>query len=162
MTSSTVILNPTVSYSRARRTVRLSSSGALVLLFSYPAVQTRVSRYSYHWNNQIILRPTVFFKSVNGGRIGTPHFMSPEVVMRKPYGKPVDVWSTGNSINKNWINYKNVCIQEFCYISYCLVQCPFLARRSDCTSASVRENCTWTPHAGSTSATMLRTWCGRC
>jgi len=34
-------------------------------------------------------------QSVNGGRIGTPHFMSPEVVMRKPYGKPVDVWSTG-------------------------------------------------------------------
>ena len=32
---------------------------------------------------------------VNGGRIGTPHFMSPEVVLRKPYGKPVDVWSTG-------------------------------------------------------------------
>jgi len=34
-------------------------------------------------------------QSVNGGRIGTPHFMSPEVVQRKPYGKPVDVWSTG-------------------------------------------------------------------
>ena len=34
-------------------------------------------------------------QSVNGGRIGTPHFMSPEVVLRKPYGKPVDVWSTG-------------------------------------------------------------------
>ncbi len=36
-------------------------------------------------------------QSVNGGRIGTPHFMSPEVVLRKPYGKPVDVWSTGES-----------------------------------------------------------------
>ncbi|XP_050736574.1 peripheral plasma membrane protein CASK-like [Eriocheir sinensis] len=32
---------------------------------------------------------------VNGGRIGTPHFMSPEVVERQPYGKPVDVWSAG-------------------------------------------------------------------
>jgi calcium/calmodulin-dependent serine protein kinase len=39
-------------------------------------------------------------QSVNGGRIGTPHFMSPEVVLRKPYGKPVDVWSTGNHILK--------------------------------------------------------------
>ncbi|KAG7155143.1 Peripheral plasma membrane protein CASK-like 2 [Homarus americanus] len=29
------------------------------------------------------------------GRIGTPHFMSPEVVERQPYGKPVDVWSAG-------------------------------------------------------------------
>ena len=38
---------------------------------------------------------TIHLQSVNGGRIGTPHFMSPEVVLRKPYGKPVDVWSTG-------------------------------------------------------------------
>ena len=29
------------------------------------------------------------------GRIGTPHFMAPEVVKREPYGKPVDVWSGG-------------------------------------------------------------------
>jgi calcium/calmodulin-dependent serine protein kinase len=34
-------------------------------------------------------------QSVNGGRIGTPHFMAPEVIQRKSYGKPVDVWSTG-------------------------------------------------------------------
>ena len=34
-------------------------------------------------------------QSVNGGRIGTPHFMSPEVIQRRPYGKPVDMWSTG-------------------------------------------------------------------
>lgn len=34
-------------------------------------------------------------QSVNGGRIGTPHFMAPEVIQRKPYGKPVDVWSAG-------------------------------------------------------------------
>ena len=34
-------------------------------------------------------------QSVNGGRIGTPHFMAPEVIQRKAYGKPVDVWSTG-------------------------------------------------------------------
>ena len=34
-------------------------------------------------------------QNVNGGRIGTPHFMAPEVIQRKAYGKPVDVWSTG-------------------------------------------------------------------
>ena len=32
---------------------------------------------------------------MNGGRIGTPHFMAPEVIQRRPYGKPVDVWSAG-------------------------------------------------------------------
>ena len=29
------------------------------------------------------------------GRVGTPHFMAPEVVKREPYGKPVDVWGCG-------------------------------------------------------------------
>ena len=38
-------------------------------------------------------------QSVNGGRIGTPHFMSPEVIQRRPYGKPVDMWSTGVVLN---------------------------------------------------------------
>lgn len=34
----------------------------------------------------------VFFPT---GRVGTPHFMAPEVVKREPYGKPVDVWGCG-------------------------------------------------------------------
>ena len=29
------------------------------------------------------------------GRIGTPHFMAPEVVKREPYSKAVDMWGTG-------------------------------------------------------------------
>ncbi|TPP66703.1 Peripheral plasma membrane protein CASK [Fasciola gigantica] len=29
------------------------------------------------------------------GRIGTPHFMAPEMVRREPYGKAVDAWSCG-------------------------------------------------------------------
>lgn len=32
---------------------------------------------------------------IAGGRIGTPHFMAPEVVKREPYGKPVDIWGCG-------------------------------------------------------------------
>ncbi|KAK3754014.1 hypothetical protein QZH41_020292, partial [Actinostola sp. cb2023] len=29
------------------------------------------------------------------GRLGTPHFMSPEVINRERYGKPVDIWGCG-------------------------------------------------------------------
>lgn len=29
------------------------------------------------------------------GRLGTPHFMSPEVINREKYGKPVDIWGCG-------------------------------------------------------------------
>uniref|UniRef100_A0A1I8IH92 Peripheral plasma membrane protein CASK n=1 Tax=Macrostomum lignano TaxID=282301 RepID=A0A1I8IH92_9PLAT len=29
------------------------------------------------------------------GRIGTPHFMAPEVVRREPYGRPADAWGCG-------------------------------------------------------------------
>ncbi|XP_043237320.1 peripheral plasma membrane protein CASK-like isoform X4 [Amphibalanus amphitrite] len=32
---------------------------------------------------------------INGGRIGTPQFMAPEVIQRQAYGKPVDAWSAG-------------------------------------------------------------------
>ena len=32
---------------------------------------------------------------ITSGRIGTPNYMSPEVVQRLPYSKPVDMWSCG-------------------------------------------------------------------
>ncbi|XP_050534339.1 peripheral plasma membrane protein CASK isoform X4 [Daktulosphaira vitifoliae] len=37
----------------------------------------------------------VYLQSDREGRIGTPHFMAPEVVDRQQYGKPGDVWSAG-------------------------------------------------------------------
>ncbi|XP_008180809.1 peripheral plasma membrane protein CASK isoform X2 [Acyrthosiphon pisum] len=37
----------------------------------------------------------VYLQSDRQGRIGTPHFMAPEVVERQQYGKPGDVWSAG-------------------------------------------------------------------
>ncbi|XP_037075170.1 peripheral plasma membrane protein CASK-like isoform X2 [Pollicipes pollicipes] len=36
-----------------------------------------------------------YFSADKTGRIGTPHFMAPEVIQREAYGKPVDVWSAG-------------------------------------------------------------------
>lgn len=32
---------------------------------------------------------------ISSGRIGTPNYMSPEVVQRLPYSKPVDIWGCG-------------------------------------------------------------------
>ncbi|XP_046674171.1 peripheral plasma membrane protein CASK isoform X7 [Homalodisca vitripennis] len=37
----------------------------------------------------------LYLNSDREGRIGTPHYMSPEVVERQQYGKPVDIWSAG-------------------------------------------------------------------
>ncbi|XP_057652897.1 peripheral plasma membrane protein CASK isoform X1 [Diorhabda carinulata] len=31
----------------------------------------------------------------SGGRVGSPQFMAPEVVERRQYGKPVDIWAAG-------------------------------------------------------------------
>lgn len=32
---------------------------------------------------------------ISSGRVGCPHFMAPEVIQRRQYGKPGDVWSAG-------------------------------------------------------------------
>lgn len=29
------------------------------------------------------------------GRVGTPHYMAPEVIANRTYGKPCDVWAAG-------------------------------------------------------------------
>lgn len=42
-----------------------------------------------------VYQRSVWNLSLSSGRVGTPHFMAPEVVKREPYGKPVDVWGCG-------------------------------------------------------------------
>ncbi|XP_076260581.1 peripheral plasma membrane protein CASK isoform X3 [Rhynchophorus ferrugineus] len=37
----------------------------------------------------------MYMKSDKAGRLGCPHFMAPEVVERRQYGKAVDIWAAG-------------------------------------------------------------------
>ncbi|XP_063906651.1 peripheral plasma membrane protein CASK isoform X2 [Zophobas morio] len=37
----------------------------------------------------------LYLKSDRAGRVGCPSFMAPEVIERRPYGKPVDIWAAG-------------------------------------------------------------------
>lgn len=39
------------------------------------------------------------------GFAGTPGYLSPEVLKKEPYGKPVDIWACGkHSLSSNFIN----------------------------------------------------------
>lgn len=41
-----------------------------------------------HCNDELLFSHTL-------GRIGTPHYMAPEMIRHEPYGKAVDAWSCG-------------------------------------------------------------------
>lgn len=73
--------------------------GAHVHTPSCTIYRQQVEISTFQLFSQLLLNTTVFFFflpfSVWVGRVGTPHFMAPEVVKREPYGKPVDVWGCG-------------------------------------------------------------------
>ncbi|XP_046967060.1 peripheral plasma membrane protein CASK isoform X6 [Vanessa cardui] len=46
-----------------------------------------------------------YLKSDEYGRIGTPHYMAPEVVSSQLYGKPVDVWAAGILLHVLLVGY---------------------------------------------------------
>ncbi|CAL1286285.1 unnamed protein product, partial [Larinioides sclopetarius] len=54
-----------------------------------------VSGEVYDYRSGIGTNGRFYLKCDEHGRIGTSHFMGPEIVLRRPYGKPADVWSCG-------------------------------------------------------------------
>lgn len=62
------------------------------------------------------------------GFAGTPGYLSPEVLRKDPYGKPVDIWACGQSVNPImflWINVTLKYTYMFCkfYIQDVYIEC---------------------------------------
>ena len=58
----------------------------------------KITNASQKLNCQVSNESTNFCSGYNftrAGRVGCPHFMAPEVILRRQYGKPGDVWSAG-------------------------------------------------------------------
>jgi serine/threonine protein kinase len=58
-------------------------------------LHTNYSGFVYTKSNQIYVIICTKLVASFTGRVGAPHFMAPEVVMRRPCGKPADVWALG-------------------------------------------------------------------
>ena len=50
-------------------------------------------------------------KRVHSGFAGTPGYLSPEVLKKEPYGKPVDIWACGKFV------FRETFIFIFCFVS---------------------------------------------
>jgi len=59
-----------------------------------------------------LLSTRVFFT----GFAGTPGYLSPEVVKRVPYGKPVDLWACGKFLYLKTTMFRCFMAHDFCYI----------------------------------------------
>nr|XP_034184052.1 peripheral plasma membrane protein CASK isoform X10 [Osmia lignaria] len=54
-----------------------------------------VEYYTTEYRQCLSPKGQLYLKADSEGRVGCPHFMAPEVIQRKQYGKPGDVWSAG-------------------------------------------------------------------
>nr|XP_012144192.1 PREDICTED: peripheral plasma membrane protein CASK isoform X5 [Megachile rotundata] len=51
--------------------------------------------YTTEYRQCLSPKGQLYLKADSEGRVGCPHFMAPEVIQRRQYGKPGDVWSAG-------------------------------------------------------------------
>ncbi|KAK0157877.1 hypothetical protein PV328_011565 [Microctonus aethiopoides] len=51
--------------------------------------------YTTEYRQYLSPKGQLYLKADSEGRVGCPHFMAPEVIQRRQYGKPGDVWSAG-------------------------------------------------------------------
>ncbi|XP_076238416.1 peripheral plasma membrane protein CASK isoform X4 [Calliopsis andreniformis] len=54
-----------------------------------------VECYTTEYRQCLSPKGQLYLKADSEGRVGCPHFMAPEVIQRRQYGKPGDVWSAG-------------------------------------------------------------------
>lgn len=57
------------------------------------------------WYGKILfcLRTVLYVIHSLAGFAGTPGYLSPEVLRKDPYGKPVDIWACGKILSKYFI-----------------------------------------------------------
>ncbi|XP_043289368.1 peripheral plasma membrane protein CASK isoform X8 [Venturia canescens] len=73
--------------------VKLRGFGVAVQLPSSQA--NGVECYATEYRQCLSPKGQLYLKADSEGRVGCPHYMAPEVIQRRQYGKPGDVWSAG-------------------------------------------------------------------
>ncbi|XP_044583109.1 peripheral plasma membrane protein CASK isoform X2 [Cotesia glomerata] len=60
-----------------------------------PASTNNTENYTTEYRQYLSPKGQLYLKTDSEGRVGCRHFMAPEVIQRRQYGKPGDVWAAG-------------------------------------------------------------------
>ncbi|XP_074115023.1 peripheral plasma membrane protein CASK isoform X3 [Cotesia typhae] len=60
-----------------------------------PASTNNTENYTTEYRQYLSPKGQLYLKTDSKGRVGCRHFMAPEVIQRRQYGKPGDVWAAG-------------------------------------------------------------------
>ncbi|XP_053594847.1 peripheral plasma membrane protein CASK isoform X2 [Microplitis demolitor] len=60
-----------------------------------PASSNNTENYTTEYRQYLSPKGQLYLKTDSEGRVGCRHFMAPEVIQRRQYGKPGDVWAAG-------------------------------------------------------------------